>query len=61
MSIIPAYRQDALSPEYQRERISGRDNQLVEHVPDEIATREPYEFGDWCGVDAKRLDDLARD
>jgi hypothetical protein len=35
-------------------------DRLVERVPDEIATREPYEFGDWCGVDAKRLDDLAR-
>ncbi len=35
-------------------------DRLVDHVPDKIATREPREFGDWCGVSADTLRDIAR-
>jgi len=35
-------------------------DRLVDHVPDEIASREPHTFGDWQDVDAGTLTDLAR-
>ncbi len=35
-------------------------DRLVERVPEEIADREPHTFGDWRGVTAERLRDLAR-
>ena len=34
-------------------------DRLVDRVPAAIAEREPYEFGDWCGVSAAELRELA--